>query len=104
MAVNSDYQNKIILLSAGFLICLLVLSAYSNTLYVPFVLDDLHSFVKEPKVLGFTLDLAGFENVSTTKFGICRFLPMLTFALDLKWGVGSLAAFHLTNIVVHVLS
>lgn len=101
---NSDYQNKIILLGAGLVICLLVLSAYSNTLYVPFVLDDIHSFVEEPKVLGFTFDFAGFESLATTEFGVLRFLPMLTFALDFKWGGGSLAAFHITNIVIHLLA
>ena len=101
---NRDYQNKMILLCAGFVICLLVLSAYSNTLYAPFVLDDLHSFVREPKVLGFTFDLTGFANLAATKFGVRRFLPMLTFVFDLKWGGGSLAAFHVTNIVIHLLA
>ncbi|MEA2108596.1 MAG: hypothetical protein U9P07_04175, partial [Pseudomonadota bacterium] len=101
---NSNYQNKIIVLGAGLVICLLALSAYSNSLYVPFVLDDLHSFVKEPKVLGFTFDLAGLENLTSTKFGVRRYLPMLTFAFDLKWGGGSLAAFHVTNIAIHLLA
>ena len=109
MAVNavngSDCKNKIIiLLGASLVIGLLVLSAYSNALYVPFVLDDLHSFVKEPKVLGFTFDLIGFKNLVSSMFGVTRFLPMFTFVLDLKWGGGSLAAFHLTNIVVHLLA
>jgi len=101
---NSDYQNKIIVLGAGLVICLLLLSAYSNSLYVPFVLDDLHSFVKEPKVLGFTFDLVGLENLAETKFGVHRYIPMLTFVFDLKWGGGSLAAFHVTNIVIHLLA
>lgn len=101
---NSDYQNKIILLGAGLVICLLVLSAYSNTLYAPFVLDDLHSFVKEQKVLGFTFDFVGFENLARSKFGILRLLPMLTFVLDVKWFGASLAAFHLTNIVIHLFA
>ena len=101
---NSDYQNKIIVLGSGLVICLLLLSAYSNSLYAPFVLDDFHSFVKEPKVLGFTFDLVGLESLATTKFGIRRYIPMLTFVSDLKWGGGSLAAFHVTNIVIHLLA
>lgn len=101
---NSDHQNKIIVLGAGLLICLLLLSAYSNSLYAPFVLDDFHSFVKEPKVLGFTFDLPGLKNLAETKFGIRRYIPMLTFVFDLKWGNGSLVAFHVSNIVIHLLA
>ena len=101
---NSDHQNKIIVLGAGLLICLLLLSAYSNSLYAPFVLDDFHSFVKEPKVLGFTFDLPGLKNLAGTKFGIRRYIPMLTFVFDLKWGNGSLVAFHVSNIVIHLLA
>ena len=86
------------------LIVLLLLSAYSNSLYAPFVLDDFHSFVKEPKVLGFTFDLVGLKNLATTKFGVRRYIPMLSFVLDLKWGGGSLAAFHATNIAIHLLA
>jgi len=101
---ESYFQNRVIIAGAAFLICMLLLSAYSNTLYTPFILDDLHSFVREPKVLGFTFDLAGFKHLASTKFGVRRFLPMLTFALDIKWGGGSLAAFHMTNIVIHLLA
>ena len=101
---KSRFQNKIILLGASFLICLLVLSAYSNTIYSPFFLDDIHSFVKELKVLNFTFDLAGVKGMGETKFGIYRFLPMLTFALDFKWGGGNVVTFHLTNIVIHLLA
>lgn len=101
---NSDHQNKIIVLGAGLVICLLLLSAYSNSLYAPFVLDDFHSFVKEPKVLGFTFNLAGFKALAATKFGIRRYIPMLTFVFDMKWGGGSQVAFHVTNIAIHLLA
>jgi len=101
---NSRYRNKMILLCAGLIISLLILSAYSNSLYAPFVLDDFHSFVKEPKVLNFTFDFTGLKNLATTKFGVRRFLPMLTFAFDQKWGHGSLVAYHVTNIAIHLLA
>ena len=105
MLVKDSWSpDKIFMVGGGLLLCLLVLSAYSNSLYAPFVLDDLHSFVKEPRVLNFTFNIAGLENLAGSKFGIRRFLPMLTFALDLKWGGGSLFAFHVTNIVVHLLA
>ena len=101
---RSRHQKRVILFTAGLLICLLVLSAYSNTLYSPFALDDFHSFVKEQKVLGFTVDFAGFENLARSTFGIRRLLPMLTFVLNVKWNGASLASFHLTNIIIHLLA
>ncbi len=87
-----------------FLIAIFILSAYSNSLFVPFTLDDTHSFVIEPKVLNFTFSLPAFIDLAKTKFGIARFLPMVTFALDLQWGAGSLMAFHVTNVVIHFLA
>ncbi len=48
-----------------------------------------------------------FESLASLKnshFGVLRILPMMTFSLDYWWGKGSLYAFHVTNIVVHVLS
>jgi len=101
---ESAYIERKILLGAALILCLLALSAYSNTLYAPFVLDDIHSFVAEPKVLGFTYDLIGLKKLATSSFGVRRFLPMLTFALDTKWGNESLIAFHLTNIIIHILA
>ena len=86
------------------LLALFILIAYSNTLYSPFVLDDFHSFVEEPTVLGFNFSLAALKRLAETPFGIRRLLPLLTFAIDIKlWG-GSLMSFHLTNIVIHLFS
>lgn len=83
---------------------ILLLSSYSNSLYVPFTLDDSHSFVNEPNIHAFTFSGEGFEGLTKTQFGFYRFLPMLTFAVDLKWGGGSLFAFHATNIIIHILA
>ena len=101
---RSDCKKKLVLFGAGLLLCLLILTAYSNTLYSPFVLDDIHSFVKEQKVLNFTFDLVGFENLARSKFGVRRLLPMLTFVVDVKFGGARMAAFHLTNIIIHILA
>jgi len=87
-----------------FIVMMLVLSAYSNSIYAPFTLDDLHSFVKEPLVLNFTFSWEGLCGLAKTKFGLYRFLPMLSFALDLQWGSGSLMAFHISNIIIHLLA
>lgn len=85
-------------------ILILILSSYANTLYAPFVLDDMHSFVEQPLVLNFDFTWESFLNLAETPFGWKRFLPVLTFALDLQWGSGTLIAFHITNIIIHILA
>lgn len=87
-----------------FLVAIFILSSYSNSLFAPFTLDDTHSFVIEPKVLNFTFSLPGFIALAKTKFGLARYLPMVTFALDLQWGAGNLMAFHVTNVIIHFMA
>jgi tetratricopeptide (TPR) repeat protein len=99
--VSNEYR---ILWLLVLLIVVFLLSAYSNSLFSPFTLDDTHSFVIEPKVLQFTFSLEGFAGLAKTKFGLARYLPMLSFALDLRWGGGRIIAFHITNIVIHLLA
>jgi len=101
--ISKLHQHRVVCLLC-LLVVIFILSAYSNSLFAPFTLDDTHSFVVEPKVLNFTFSLPGFIALAKTKFGISRFLPMVTFALDLQWGAGSLMAFHVTNIVIHFLA
>jgi len=83
------------------LLYVLLFSAYSNTFFSPPVLDDFHSFIAEPNVYFSTFSLNSLEKIGQTKFGISRFIPMFTFALNHKWGQGHIAVFHLTNIVIH---
>ncbi len=87
-----------------FVIVILVLSAYSNSLYAPFILDDMHSFVNEPLVRGFTFSWEGVLALGKSRFGWARFLPILSLAVDLQWGSGSLIAFHITNVIIHILT
>ena len=91
-----------------YLICglglgLLIFCAYSNTFCSQPVLDDFHSFVEEPKVHVSLLDYESLRELTKTKFGMSRFIPMLTFALDFKLGKGGIGTFHLTNLVIHFL-
>ncbi len=99
------YMSKeiCVYLICGLILSLLIFYAYSNTFYAPLVLDDFHSFVEEPKVHVSLLDYESLRDLTKTKVGISRFIPMLTFALDLKLGKGSIGTFHLTNLVIHFL-
>jgi len=97
-------KNRKFLFGAAFLLLLLLLfSAYSNSFYAPPELDDIHSFIDEPLVLRFDFSPQAVRALAGSKFGICRFLPMLTLAIDQWRGDGSLAAFHVTNFVIHLL-
>lgn len=90
-------------LICGLSLGLLIFCAYSNTFYSPLVLDDFHSFVEESKVHVSLSNYESLQEITKTKFGISRFIPMLTFALDFKLGKGSIGTFHLTNLVIHFL-
>jgi len=97
------YQRKVEWGLYVLLFCF-ILSAYSNSLFAPFTLDDTSSFVIRPEIHNFSFSLEGLRSLTKTSFGFSRFLPMLSFALDMCWGSGSLMAFHVTNIAIHILA
>lgn len=87
----------------AFLFLLLLFSAYSNTFTATPALDDFHTFVKNPSVHIDDLSLASIREVMDTHFGLPRFIPMLSFALDYHFGGGKLVPFHVTNLLIHAL-
>ncbi|OGQ96064.1 MAG: hypothetical protein A2521_13215 [Deltaproteobacteria bacterium RIFOXYD12_FULL_57_12] len=82
----------------------LVVASYINTLYSPLVLDDIQSFVEEPNVYLKTISFEEIASVVQNRFGMARFVPMLSFALNHYFGNGSVVYFHLTNIAIHLLA
>uniref|UniRef100_A0A832A2W4 Tetratricopeptide repeat protein n=1 Tax=Desulfacinum infernum TaxID=35837 RepID=A0A832A2W4_9BACT len=85
------------------IVLMLILAAYSNTLYSPPVLDDFHSFVGNPATHVDAFTSERIILLSKNKFGIYRFIPMLTLAFDYWWGQGEFIAFHITNVIIHIL-
>lgn len=83
---------------------LLIGAAYSNTYFSPFVLDDFHSFVRNPETHVKELSPEILEKLRKTQFGMFRFLPMATFGFDYWCGKGSVVAYHVTNTLIHILS
>ncbi|WP_178371978.1 tetratricopeptide repeat protein [Desulfacinum infernum] len=83
---------------------LILLTAYSNTITSPPVLDDFHTFVRNSDVHFEELSKDVLDNVSKSYFGIARLIPMITFGFDYWLGGGSIKIFHMTNIIIHVLS
>jgi tetratricopeptide (TPR) repeat protein len=88
------------------LVFLLLFTAllYGNTLYSPPVLDDRATFIDNPAVYIDNLSLASLKQIHAGRFGQTRFIPMLSFAVDHLLGQGSIARFHLTNIIIHLLA
>ncbi len=85
-------------------VLLFICLSYSNTIYSPPVLDDWQTFIEETKVYVDDFSFASLKQLSSTRFGIGRFIPMLTFAADHRIGEGSIVPFHLTNIFIHILA
>jgi protein O-mannosyl-transferase len=89
-----------------FLIFILFLTAisYVNTLNSPLVLDDRNSFIESRQLyfVDFTPD--SIKELISTRFGLTRAIPLLTFALNHKYAQGQAIYYHLTNIFIHLLT
>ncbi|MCK5232567.1 MAG: hypothetical protein KAR13_19995, partial [Desulfobulbaceae bacterium] len=96
--VCSTISPGIVFLFMLILICI----AYSNSLYSPLVLDDRNSFIEDPNVYVKDFSISSLKQLSHTRFGTKRVIPMISFALDHHIGMGSIIQFHITNILVHI--
>lgn len=83
---------------------LMIFIAYANTLTSPPVLDDILTFLENSKVHLRDFSFASIKQLTATEFGIARFIPMLTFAINNKLAFGNLPYYHLTNISIHLLA
>ena len=92
------------ILGAIVILWVLIFSAYSNTFQSPPVLDDFHSFVRNPSIYVEKWSWNAASSLSKTFFGKSRWIPMLTFALDYSIGKGRFSQFHLTNLIIHMLA
>ncbi|MFC1826327.1 hypothetical protein ACFLZQ_00140 [Thermodesulfobacteriota bacterium] len=86
------------------LLLFLVAISYANTLYSPFVLDDIHSFIEEPNVFVRDFSFDSFSKLSSTVFGKARLIPLATFSVNHYLAKGQMPLYHITNIVIHLLA
>lgn len=77
--------------------------SYVNTFDSPLVLDDRNSFIDSSLVYLPDFSLESLEKLTTTRFGLTRTVPLMTFALNHKFGGGAPSYYHLTNIGIHLL-
>ena len=85
------------------LLLLLVAISYANTLYSPFVLDDIHSFIEEPNIYVRDFSFDSFSKLSSTFFGKARLIPLATFSVNHYLAKGQMPIYHITNIGIHLL-
>lgn len=107
--MNTMKESKILaLFSRPFIIVpallLLIALSYANTLYSPFALDDMHSFVEEPNVYVHDLSYDSISKLSDTYFGKARLIPMITFSVNHYLAKGQMPIYHITNIIIHLLA
>ncbi len=86
------------------LIIFLILIVYSNSLQVPFQMDEEMHIVHEPiiKDLHYFIhpsEARGFEHYNFFK---SRYIPYLTFALNYRINGLSVAGYHIVNIAIHM--
>ncbi len=88
----------------AFFIVLMIFSSYSNTFTSPPYLDDFHSFVFEKALYLHSISASSILSLSQSKFGLTRFLPVITLALNNSLGHASLVYFHSVNLLIHLLA
>ena len=88
----------------AFFIVLMIFSAYSNTFTSPPFLDDFHSFIYEKALYLDSVSISSILSLSQSKFGLSRFLPVVTLALNHSLGHSNLIYFHAVNLLIHLLA
>ncbi|RJO61595.1 MAG: tetratricopeptide repeat protein [Dehalococcoidia bacterium] len=86
------------------LFLILIGASYCHTLYSPLTLDDFASFVEVREVYINEVSLEALRQIAESRFGLARFLPMLSFAIDHRLSGGGIVQFHITNIAIHLLA
>lgn len=85
------------------LLLLLIFISYSNSLFSPMILDDQESFMDSSEMLPRDFSWGSIKQLASTRFGVARVVPLVTFAINNKLSLGNLPFYHLTNIVIHLL-
>lgn len=96
--------KKGLLYFLALLVLLMVFSAYSNTFNSPPYLDDFHSFIYEKDLYPNSISVSSILGLAGSKFGLTRYLPVVTLALNNYFGHGSFVQFHAVNLIIHLLT
>lgn len=102
----TEKKNRYLL--SGILLVIAVLSIYSNTLNSPWIMDDFHNIVKNPKI---QIKSLTFESVKGSLFSyisvdekLYRPVACFTFAINALLGGENPFGYHVVNITIHVFT
>jgi len=102
---NNDNRPTLALIFILFVVLFFsIIISYSNSVYSPFVLDDYHSFISDPRAYVHNVSLHSLLELKNTTFGYSRIIPQITFAIDHLLNRGSIIQYHITNITIHILT
>ena len=104
MQSHKDLSYKL----SGFLITLLLVILYSNTLNSPWILDDFHNIVNNSKIQIIDLTFQSIKGAFFSKVGnseqTYRPLSCLSFALNAYISGKNVFGYHLFNIGLHAIN
>jgi tetratricopeptide (TPR) repeat protein len=86
------------------LIFILTIASYSNTLHSPTVLDDSSAILESSRMYLRDLSFQSIAGLAETRFGLARFIPVLSFALNNYFSGDRIIDYHLTNIAIHLIT
>ena len=99
-----QFKNLSFFLSGGMIVAL-VLIIYSNSFQSPWILDDYHNVVDNPKIQINSLSLKNIKGCFFSSIAepekLYRPLSCLTFALNALIGGKNVFGYHLVNILLH---
>ena len=99
--MNDQIQSKILPL---LFFVLLGAAFYSNTLDVPYYLDDYHNITENHTLRLSSLTVEGFKNVISGGPLKARPVAYLSFAINYYFHQYNLYGYHLVNIAIHILT
>jgi protein O-mannosyl-transferase len=101
----SNYPTKpSVHLFPVFILIVLTVICYANTLNVPFVFDDIPNIVENKAIHINALNLESLRNAGFNSLMPSRPLANISFALNYYFGKLDVAGYHLMNIFIHAIN
>lgn len=89
---------------AVFIICILGIIIYSNTINSPFVFDDAVSITENHRIRLTNLDLKSLYDAGFKSRASSRTVANISFAINYYFGRYNVTGYHVFNIIIHILN
>jgi len=99
---STPFHEAAIIKFLPYLVVLLIIASYLNTLNSPAILDDEHSFIFTTKTQIKDLSLSSLNALKDSEFGLGRLIPITTLAINNYFSHGQASPYHITNISIHI--